>query len=280
MMKRHPKHSVIPGFSMSMGLTLTYLGLIVIIPLSSLFIRASGLSIQEMTDILFTRRTLAAIFLSFGASLTAALINCFFGFLAAWVLVRYTFPGKFLIDAFVDLPFALPTAVAGISLTALYMHSGWIGRFFGIFGIQIAYTRLGVIIALTFIGLPFVIRTVQPVLSDMDRQAEEAAISLGASRWKTFIRVLMPEIYPALFTGFALAFARAIGEYGSVVFISGNMPNRTEIIPLLIMTRLEEYDYAGATVIASFMLIVSFILLLLINILQHQGQRSQKVNCA
>ncbi|MBN2105702.1 sulfate ABC transporter permease subunit CysT [bacterium] len=276
MTKKKKKQSVIPGFSMSMGLTLSYLTLIVLAPLSMLFIRAAGLNVSEIKHILLSERTLSAFALSFGASLIAALINCIFGFIVAWVLVRYTFPGKVFFDAFVDLPFALPTAVAGISLTSLYMTSGWIGRYFHILGIKVAYTRIGIIVALTFIGLPFVVRTLQPVLSDMDKQAEEAAVSLGASRWKTFIHVILPEISPALLTGFALALARAIGEYGSVVFISGNMPNRTEIVPLLIMTRLEEYDYSGATVIAAFMLIVSFLLLLMINLLQGWGQRFQE----
>ncbi|MBN1481241.1 sulfate ABC transporter permease subunit CysT [candidate division KSB1 bacterium] len=277
MLFRRTYQSVIPGFSFSMGLTLAYLGLIVIIPLSTLYLQATRLSFAQLLQIIFSARSMAAFALSFGASFIAASINCVFGFLVAWVLVRYTFPGKFIIDALVDLPFALPTAVAGIALTSLYTSNGWIGEWLARLGIQGAYSRTGVVIALTFIGLPFVVRTLQPVLADIDPQSEEASVSLGASRWKTFSKVLLPDLMPAALTGFALAFARALGEYGSVVFISGNMPMRTEIVPLLIMTRLEEYDYQGATALAAFMLILSFLLLLSINYLQWWGQRHEHV---
>ncbi len=274
---RRTHHSVIPGFSISLGMTLAYLGLLVLIPLSTLYLQAARLSLTQVFGIIFSERAVAAFALSFGASFIAASLNCLFGFLVAWVLVRYTFPGKFIIDALVDLPFALPTAVAGIALTSLYASNGWLGKSLASIGIQGAYSRTGVVIALTFIGLPFVVRTLQPVLADIDPQSEEAAACLGASRWKTFSRVLLPDVLPAALTGFALAFARALGEYGSVVFISGNMPMRTEIVPLLIMTRLEEYDYQGATALAAFMLIISFVLLLSINYVQWLGQRHQRV---
>lgn len=276
-MRTRRYHSVIPGFSISLGMTLAYLGLLVLIPLSTLYLKAAQLSLTQLFSIIFSERSMAAFALSFGASFIAASLNCFFGFLVAWVLVRYTFPGKFIIDALVDLPFALPTAVAGIALTSLYASNGWLGEGLTKLGIQGAYSRMGVVIALTFIGLPFVVRTLQPVLADIDPQSEEAAACLGASRWKTFSRVLLPDLLPAALTGFALAFARALGEYGSVVFISGNMPMRTEIVPLLIMTRLEEYDYQGATALAAFMLIISFVLLLSINYVQWLGQRHQRV---
>lgn len=265
--------SILPGFGITMGFTLVYLGLIVLIPLSMLFVKASTLSLAEIWATLTTARSLAAYRLSFGASFAAASINAVFGLIVAWVLVRYTFPGKGLIDAVVDLPFALPTAVAGISLTALYAEKGWLGGILVDAGIKVAYTRLGVVIALTFIGLPFVVRTLQPVIREIDPEVEEAAAGLGARRWQTFLFVIAPGLLPALLTGFALAFARALGEYGSVVFISGNMPNRTEIVPLLIMTRLEEYDYAGATAIAASMLVLSFVLLLCINLLQWWSRR-------
>jgi sulfate transport system permease protein len=272
------RRSIIPGFGLTMGFALTYLGLVVLIPLATLYLQTAELSAGEFWGTVSSSRALAAFGLSFGASSIAAGINAIFGLLVAWVLVRYTFPGKFLIDAIVDLPFALPTAVAGISLTALYIPNGWLGRCFDCVGIQIAYSRLGVIVALTFIGLPFVVRTVQPVLADLDPQMEEAAASLGAGRLKTFFSILMPDIFPAMLTGFVLSFARALGEYGSVVFISGNMPMRTEIAPLLIMTKLEEYDYAGATALAVFMLTFSFLLLLFINFLQWWKQRQQDYN--
>jgi sulfate/thiosulfate transport system permease protein len=267
------RNTVIPGFGLTLGITITYLGLLVIIPLAALVIRASGVGLGGFWNILTEPRVLAAFRLSFGASFIAALINAVFGLLLAWVLVRYSFPGKKIIDAFVDFPFALPTAVAGIALTAMYSRNGWIGSFFDDYGIRIAFTPIGVIIALTFIGLPFVVRTVQPVLQDLEKDVEEAAASLGASRWQTFRKVIFPSLVPSLLTGFALALARAVGEYGSVVFISGNMPMRTEILPLLIVTRLEQYDYLGATAIATLMLLASFILLLIINVLQGWSQQ-------
>lgn len=258
-----------------MGISLVYLGLIVLIPLSMLFLKSATLNWEEFFSAVFSARTIAAYKLSFGASLIGALINAFFGFLVAWVLVRYQFPGKRLIDALVDMPFALPTAVAGIALTAIYSQNGWIGKILQPFGIKAAFSPLGVIIALTFVGLPFVVRTLQPVLEEIDKEVEEAAASLGANRWQTFTRVIFPSVGPALLTGFALAFARALGEYGSVVFISGNMPFKTEIVPLLIMTKLEQYDYAGATAIALVMLLASFSLLLVINLLQGWARRQQ-----
>jgi len=262
------QRSILPGFGVAMGFTLVYLSLIVLIPLAALFLRTATLSWEQFWTTVTAPRVVASYRLSFGASLLAALVNAVFGFLIAWVLVRYTFPGKRIVDALVDLPFALPTAVAGISLTSLFVKSGGVGQFLDPWGIQIAFTPLGVTVALIFIGLPFVVRTVQPVLEDLDVELEEAAASLGATRWQTFSRVLLPAVFPALLTGFALAFARALGEYGSVVFISGNMPMRTEITPLLIITKLEQYDYAGATAVAVVMLVVSFVLMLLINLLQ------------
>ncbi|MGE0821655.1 MAG: sulfate ABC transporter permease subunit CysT [Candidatus Binatia bacterium] len=262
------QRSILPGFGLSMGFTLIYLSLIVLIPLAALFLRTTTLSWEQFWSTITAPRVLASYWLSLYASLTAALLNAMFGLLVAWVLVRYSFPGKRVVDALVDLPFALPTAVAGISLTSIFVKNGWLGQYFDPWGVQVAFTPLGVIVALTFIGLPFVVRTVQPVLEDLDAELEEAAASLGANRWQTFTRVLLPPVLPALLTGFALAFARALGEYGSVVFISGNMPMRTEIVPLLIITKLEQYDYAGATAIAVVMLIASFGLMLLINLLQ------------
>jgi len=270
------RRSILPGFGLTLGLTLTYLGLVVLIPLSTLYVEASGLSWEQFWQTIGSSRAVAAYGLSFGAAFIAACINAVCGLLVAWVLVRYPFPGRGLVDALVDLPFALPTAVAGISLATIYSSNGWIGHHLAAFGVQGAYSRLGVVIALTFIGMPFVVRTLQPVLRDLDPQVEEAATSLGASRWQTFSRVLLPVILPAALTGFALAFARALGEYGSVVFISGNMPMRTEIAPLLIMTKLEEYDYEGATALAAFMLSVSFLLLLAINLFQWWSRRHQE----
>ena len=264
--------SVMPGFGLAMGFTLTYLSLIVLIPLSVIFWKTSTLGWEQFWSTVTAPRVLASYRLSFGASLAAAMINAVCGLGVAWVLVRYSFPGKKIIDALLDLPFALPTAVAGIALTAVYAPNGCIGRLLEPLGIHSAFSPLGVMIALTFVGLPFVVRTVQPVLQDLDRELEEAAASLGAGRWQTFARVIFPSIRPALLTGFALAFARALGEYGSVVFISGNMPMRTEIAPLLIMTKLEQYDYAGATAIAAVMLTASFALLLMINLLQRTGK--------
>ncbi|HWV16781.1 MAG TPA: sulfate ABC transporter permease subunit CysT [Cellvibrio sp.] len=273
--KKQPwvQKSVLPGFGLTFGYSTLYASLLVFIPLAALVIKSFDLSLDELWDVISNRRALASYRLTFGASLIGALINLVFGLIVAWVLVRYKFPGKRIIDAVVDLPFALPTAVAGIALTALYAPSGWIGQWFNLFGIKIAYTWIGVTIALTFIGLPFVVRTVQPVLADLEAEVEEAAASLGASRWQTFIRIIFPALLPSLLTGFALAFARAIGEYGSVVFISGNMPYRTEITPLLIMTKLEQFDYAGAAALGSVMLLFSFVLLLLINLLQHWSHK-------
>ncbi len=262
------QRSILPGFGLAMGITLSYLSLIVLIPLSAAFLKTATLSWDQFWSKIADPRALASYRLTFGASLIAAGVNLLFGFLVAWVLVRYEFPGRKVIDSLVDLPFALPTAVAGIALTAIYSSKGWIGQYLEPFGIKTAYSPLGVVIALTFIGLPFVVRTVQPVLEDLDREIEEAAASLGANRWQTFRRIILPPVLPAAVTGFTMAFSRAIGEYGSVVFISGNLPMRTEITPLLIVTKLEEYDYAGATAIAVVMLVVSFSLLLLINLLQ------------
>jgi sulfate/thiosulfate transport system permease protein len=266
-------HSVLPGFGLAMGFTLLYLSLIVLLPLSAAFIKTTALTWAQFWDTVTEPRVVASYRLSFGASLAAACVNAVFGLLVAWVLVRYRFPGKRVVDALVDLPFALPTAVAGIALTALYATNGWIGRFFEPFGIKIAFTPLGVFVALTFIGLPFVVRTVQPVLEDVEPELEEAAATLGASRLQTFVRVLFPTVLPALLTGFALAFARAVGEYGSVIFIAGNMPMISEITPLLIITKLEQYDYPGATALAVVMLTVSFVLLLIINLLQWWSRR-------
>ena len=259
---------VIPGFGISLGFTIFYLALIVLIPLSAVFLKTFTMTWDAFWAAVTSERVMASYRLSFGASLIAAFINVIFGGIVAWVLVRYQFPGKRFVDALVDLPFALPTAVAGITLTALYSHNGWIGQYLATLGIKVAFTPLGVVLALTFIGLPFVVRTVQPVLEEAERELEEAAASLGASPLQTFIRVVLPTIVPALLTGFALAFARATGEYGSVIFIAGNLPLVSEITPLFIITKLEQYDYAGATAIAVVMLIISFILLLTINLLQ------------
>jgi sulfate transport system permease protein len=264
---------MLPGFGLALGFTLTYLGLLVLIPLATVFARSATLSGPEFWRTVTSPRVLAAYRLSFGASFLGAAINAVFGVLAAWVLARYRFPGRRLVDALVDLPFALPTAVAGIALTTLYAPHGWIGSRLAPLGIQVAFAPLGVLVALTFIGLPYVVRTVQPVLQDLEAEVEEAAASLGAGRWQTFRRVLLPALAPAILTGFTLAFARAIGEYGSVVFISGNLPFRTEIAPLLIMSKLEQFDYAAATAIAAVMLGVSFLLLLAINLLQWLGRR-------
>ena len=262
------RKNVLPGFNLSLGYTIFYLSLIVLIPLSAAFIKTTELSLNEFWAVVSTPRVVASYKLTFGASFITALINAAFGLLTAWVLVRYTFPGKKIIDALVDLPFALPTAVAGIALTAVYSNNGWIGSWLEPHGIKVAFTPLGVVVALTFIGLPFVVRTVQPVLEDLEAETEEAAASLGANRWQTFYKIIFPAVWPALLTGFALAFARAIGEYGSVIFIAGNMPMVSEITPLIIITKLEQYDYAGATALAVVMLVISFILLFAINGLQ------------
>jgi sulfate transport system permease protein len=258
----------LPGFGPALGLTLVYLSLIVLIPLSGVFLRASQMTVNGFVEAVTNPRALASYRLSFGASFVAALVNAFFGVIVAWVLVRYRFPGRRIVDALVDLPFALPTAVAGIALTAVYAPTGWIGRYLASLGIDVAFTPIGVAVALTFIGLPFVVRTVQPVLEDLSSEVEEAAASLGAGRLAIFRRVILPVVLPAILTGFTLAFARALGEYGSVVFISGNLPLKTEITTLLVMTKLEQYDYAGATAIASVLLVASFVLLLAVNLLQ------------
>jgi sulfate/thiosulfate transport system permease protein len=260
--------SPLPGFGLAMGITLSYLSLIVLIPLSMIFLKTASLGLGDLWAIVTSPRAVASYRLTFGASAIAASINAVFGLLVAWVLVRYPFPARSVVDALVDLPFALPTAVGGIALTAIYSSKGWVGRFLDPFGIKAAFSPLGVIIALTFVGLPFVVRTVQPVLEALEADQEEAAATLGASRWLTFRKVVFPQVLPATMTGFAMAFARAVGEFGSVVFISGNMPMKTEITPLLIMTKLEQYDYAGATALAVVMLTVSFLLLLVINRLQ------------
>ncbi|WP_394777248.1 sulfate ABC transporter permease subunit CysT [Undibacterium sp.] len=267
---------VIPGFRLSLGFTLFYLGLIVLIPLSAVFLKTFTMTWEAFWNTVTSDRVLASYRLTFGASLIAALLNAVFGGIVAWILVRYKFPGKRLVDAMVDLPFALPTAVAGITLATLYSPNGWIGRFLEPLGLKVAFTPLGVVVALTFIGLPFVVRTVQPVLEEAEKELEEAAISLGASHWQTFTRVILPTILPALMTGFALAFARATGEYGSVIFIAGNMPMVSEITPLFMITKLEQYDYAGATAIAVVMLLLSFTLLLAINALQAWSRRNNE----
>ncbi len=262
------KNHVLPGFSLAMGMTIAYLSLIVLLPLASIFVKTATLTLDQFWHVITTPRVLASFRLSFGAALIAASINVVFGLLLAWCLVRYRFVGRRLVDALIDLPFALPTAVAGIALTALYAPNGWIGAYLARFGIKVAFTPLGILLAMIFIGLPFVVRTVQPILEDMEVELEEAAASLGAHRWSTFRYVILPALTPALLTGFALAFARAVGEYGSVIFIAGNMPMVSEIAPLMIITKLEQYDYAGATAIALAMLMLSFFLLLSINLLQ------------
>jgi sulfate transport system permease protein len=270
---RFRKQSVLPGFGLSLGFTLLYLSLIVLIPLAATFLKTAQLSWPQFWEIVSSPRALASYRLSFGAALAAALVNAVFGFIVAWVLVRYRFPGRRIVDALVDLPFALPTSVAGIALTAVYSSKGWVGSIVEPLGLKVAFTPLGITMALVFIGIPFAVRTVQPVLADLDPEIERAAASLGATRWQTFRRVILPALWPAVLTGFALSFARAVGEYGSVIFISGNMPMKTEITPLLIVTKLEQYDYTGATALAVAMLVVSFALLLLINLLQWWGRR-------
>jgi sulfate transport system permease protein len=269
------QHTVLPGFGITLGFTIFYLTIIVLLPLGALVLRTSTMGWDAFVATILDPQVLAAYRLSFGASFLAALINAVFGTIVAWVLVRYSFPGKRVIDAMVDLPFALPTAVSGIALTTIFAGNGWLGRYLEPLGIQVAYTWIGVVVALTLIGLPFVVRTVQPALEDLDAEIEEAAASLGAGRLATMRRVVLPTILPALLTGFAMAFARAVGEYGSVIFIAGNMPMRTEIVPVLIRNKLEQYDYAGATAIALVMLIASFLLLLLINLLQWWSRRFQ-----
>jgi sulfate transport system permease protein len=270
---RGASKQVLPGLGLSLGITCTYLSLMVLVPLATVFTRSAELTWSGFWATITDPRVIASYRVTFGASFLAAVVNTVFGLLVAWVLVRYRFPGRRLVDAMVDLPFALPTAVAGIALTTLYAPNGWIGGYLEPLGVKVSYTWLGITVALIFIGLPFVVRTVQPVLDDLEVEVEEAAASLGAGRWQTFTRVVFPAVAPALLTGFALAFARAIGEYGSVVFISGNMPMKTEIVPLLIITKLEQFDYAGATAVALVMLVASFVLLLSINLLQWASRR-------
>ncbi len=270
------QRSVLPGFGLTLGYTMVYLSLIVLIPLSALFLKTASAPWDHVWQTIGSARVLASFRLSLGASLVAAVINTVFGLGVAWTLVRYSFPGRRAVDAIVDLPFALPTAVSGIALTTIYAPTGWVGRWLEPLGIRAAFSPLGVTIALAFVGLPFVVRTVQPALEDLDPEVEEAAASLGAGRWQTFRYVIVPTILPALLTGFALAFARALGEYGSVVFIAGNMPMKTEIVPLLILVKLEQYDYGGATTIAAVMLIISFLLLLVINGIQWWSARHHR----
>ena len=270
---RFKRHSVLPGFKLTFGFTLLYLVLVVLVPLSTLFFRSASLGLAGFWAAVTSPRVVASYRLTFGASLAGALVNAVFGLVVAWVLVRYRFPGQRLVDALVDLPFALPTAVAGIALTSLYAETGWLGKPLAAAGVKVAFTPIGVTVALTFIGLPFVVRTLQPVLESLDPEVEEAAASLGATRAQTFVRVILPALLPAWITGFALAFARALGEYGSVVFIAGNMPMRTEITPLVIITKLEQYDYAGAAAIAAVTLVASFLILLAINQLQGWSTR-------
>jgi sulfate transport system permease protein len=271
--RRRSRKSIIPGFGLTMGFTIAWLSLIVLIPLSALFLRAAGLGWSEFLAVGFSERAMAAYRISFGTAFAAAVINGVFGLLTAWVFVRYEFPGKRVLNAMVDLPFALPTAVAGIALTALYSPNGWVGQFLDPLGIKVAYTPIGITIALIFIGLPFIVRSVEPVLADVSVDVEDAALSLGARPWQVFLRVILPAIMPALLTGFALALARGIGEYGSVIFIAGNMPFKSEIAPLLIVTQLEQYDYAAATAIATVMLLASFAMLLVINVIQAWTRR-------
>lgn len=270
------RRRLLPGFGLTMGFSVLYLSLVVLLPLSALLFNSTGLSWAKFWSVATDARVLASYRVSLSTAAAAAVTDAFLGLLLAWVLVRYDFPGKRLFDALIDLPFALPTAVAGVSLTALYSQNGWIGSLLEPLGLRVAFTPLGITLALMFIGIPFVVRTVQPVLEDLDRDMEEASATLGAGRWRTFLRIVMPELFPPLLTGFALAFARGIGEYGSVVFISGNMPMRTEIAPLLIMSKLEQFDYAGATAVALLLLLISFLMLLVINTLQHWARKSSR----
>ena len=272
------RNRVLPGFGLTLGYTMLYLSIVVLLPISTIFFKTASLGWIQFWSIVLAARTIAAYKLSFGAALAGALIDSIFGFVVAWSLVRYEFPFKRIIDGMVDLPFALPTSVAGITLTSLYATNGWIGSWLDPLGVRVAYTKLGIVVALTFVGLPFIVRTLQPVLEDLDVEYEEAAATLGASRLQTFVRVILPTLLPAQLTGFALAFARELGEYGSVVFISGNMPFRTEVVPLLIMSKLEQFDYAGATAIAVVMLIVAFSILLAVNGLQKIAGRRLMVS--
>jgi len=273
---RFKQHSVLPGFGPSLGYTLFYLGLIVLLPLSTIVICSSQHGLENFLNVISSRRVLLSYRLTLFTSLAAAAVNCFFGFVIAWFLVRVNFSGKRIVDALIDLPFALPTAVSGIALTTIYCRNGWIGAPLEKLGIKVAFTPIGITIAMILVGLPFVVRTVQPALEELEQELEEASLSLGASRWTTFRRIILPMVMPALLTGFALAFARSLGEYGSVVFIAGNMPMKTEISALLIITKLEQYDLGGATAVATGMLIISFILLLLINLLQSWSSRRLK----
>ena len=278
MKRKGRKKNVLPGFGLSLGITLLYLSLIVMIPLSLVFIESSQAGWEKFIETVTSDRVLHAYKISFGTAFAAAIINAVFGLVIAWVLVRYQFPGKRLIDGLIDLPFALPTAVAGITLTTLYAQDGWLGQLFSLANIKVSFTPLGITIALTFIGLPFVVRMVQPVLENIEKEVEEAAASLGASRIQTFLKIIFPEILPALLAGFSLAFARGVGEYGSVVFIAGNMPMKTEIAPLMIMSKLEQYDYAGATAIAVVMLLVSFLFLIILNAIQLWSRKHELQN--
>jgi sulfate transport system permease protein len=267
---------VLPGFSLTLGYTVFYLSFLVLIPLAAVFMKASSLSLHEFWEIVWTERARAAYLLTFGTSFAAALVNLALGLLLAWVLIRYTFPGKKIVDSLIDLPLALPTAVAGLVYSSLYVEKGWLGQYLVPVGIHGAYSRFAIVLVLVFIGLPFVVRTVQPILEDLDPESEEAAASLGATRWQTFLNVILPTLFPALVTGFALAFARGIGEYGSVVFVSGNMPYKTEIAPILIVARLEEFAYREATAIAVVLLVISFALLVLINLLERWSVRHER----
>jgi sulfate transport system permease protein len=271
-------HRVLPGFGLALGYTLVYLSILILLPLGGMILKTSELGFAQVMDIALGERSLAAFRVTFGASLIAAAVNAVFGLIVAWILVRYTFPGKRFVDALVDLPFALPTAVAGITLATLYAGNGWLGQFIEPLGFKVAYTPVGIVFALTFITLPFVVRTLQPVIEDIETEVEEAAASLGASRWQTFAKVIFPAIFPALLTGFALAFSRALGEYGSVIFIAGNLPMISEITPLLIISKLEQYDVLGATALAVVMLAISFVLLLAINLLQWWTANRHKNN--
>lgn len=275
MKKKYKKKNVLPGFGLSLGITMLYMSLIVLIPLSMVFIESSQLGWRDFIKIVTSDRVFHAYKISFATAFVAALVNAVFGLLIAWVLVRYRFPGKRIIDGFIDLPFALPTAVAGITLTTLYGKDGWLGQFFSLFHIKIAFTPIGITIALMFIGLPFVVRMVQPVLENMEKEVEEAAASLGASKQQIFLKVIFPELLPPVLAGFSLAFARGLGEYGSVVFIAGNMPMKTEIAPFMIMSKLEQFDYAGATAIAVVMLVISFVCLIVINLLQKWSRKHE-----
>lgn len=275
MKRKRRKKNVLPGFGLTMGITTMYLSIIVLIPLSMVFIESSQLGWRGFYEVVTSERVLHAYKISFLTAFSAALINAVFGLMIAWVLVRYSFPGKRLIDGLIDLPFALPTAVAGIALTTLYAEDGWLGQFFTLLNIKVAFTPLGITVALVFIGLPFVVRIIQPVLENIEKEVEEAASSLGATKSQIFTKIIFPELLPSLLTGFSLAFARGIGEYGSVIFIAGNMPMKTEIAPLMIMTKLEQFDYAGATAIAAVMLVVSFLCLIIINLLQKWSRKHE-----